>query len=43
MTDEELEVVVGGVSADMLLGMTIGLGIGGGMGLVALAAVAAAA
>jgi predicted ribosomally synthesized peptide with nif11-like leader len=43
MTDEELEAVVGGVSDDMLIGMSIGVGIGGGMGIIALAIAAAAA
>jgi predicted ribosomally synthesized peptide with nif11-like leader len=39
MTDEELEAVVGGVSDDMLIGISIG----GGMGIIALAIAAAAA
>ena len=43
MTDEELEAVVGGVSDDMLIGISIGVGIGGGMGIIALAIAAAAA
>jgi predicted ribosomally synthesized peptide with nif11-like leader len=43
MTDEELEAVVGGVSDDMLIGISIGVSVGGGMGVIALAAVAAAA
>ena len=43
MTDDELEAVIGGVSDDMLIGMCIGVSVGGGMGVIALAAVAAAA
>ena len=43
MSDEDLEAVVGGVSDDMLWGITIGVGVGGGMGIIALAAAAAAA
>ena len=43
MTDEELEAVVGGVSDDMMIGISIGVGIGGGMGIIALAIAAAAA
>ena len=43
MTDEELEAVVGGVSDDMLIGISIGVGIGGGRGIIALAIAAAAA
>ncbi len=37
MTDEELEAVVGGASDDMMWGITIGVGIGGGLGIIALA------
>ena len=38
ITDEELEAVVGGISIDMLYGVTIGIAIGGGvMGLAAAA------
>ena len=43
MTDEELEAVVGGMSDDMMYGISIGVGIGGGVGIIALAALAAAA
>ena len=43
MTDEELEAVVGGVSDDMMIGISIGIGIGGGMGILALAIAAAGA
>ena len=43
ITDEDLEAVVGGVSDDMMYGITIGIGIGGGMGLIALAIAAAGA
>jgi predicted ribosomally synthesized peptide with nif11-like leader len=43
ITDEELEAVVGGVSDDMIYGISIGIGIGGGMGIIALAIAAAGA
>ncbi len=43
ITDEELEAVVGGISDDMIYGMSIGIGIGGGMGIIALAIAAAGA
>ena len=43
MTDEELEAVVGGASYDLMLGISIGMGIGGGLGIIGAAIAAAAA
>lgn len=43
LSDEELEAVAGGVSDDMIYGISIGVGIGGGMGVIALAIAAAGA
>ena len=43
VTDEELEAVVGGGSKDIMSGITIGMGICGGTGLIILAIAAAGA